>query len=82
MAEYSGVPAAASRLTFKIVMGIAVGAVVLIIVAVCLGVANIAAIDTFEECAQKYPVMESYPEQCRTPDGRIFTAPMRQGWAG
>jgi len=27
----------------------------------------------FDECAaQGYPVMESYPRQCRTPDGRIF----------
>lgn len=30
------------------------------------------AIKTFEECAKLYPVMESYPEQCRTPDGRTF----------
>lgn len=28
---------------------------------------------SFEECAaQGNPVMESYPRQCRTPDGRIF----------
>ena len=31
-------------------------------------------IDSFEECAKAgYPVMESYPPQCKTPDGRIFT---------
>lgn len=31
-------------------------------------------IASFEECAAAgYPVMESYPEQCRTPDGRTFT---------
>ncbi|MBI5155952.1 PQQ-dependent sugar dehydrogenase [Candidatus Peregrinibacteria bacterium] len=31
------------------------------------------AIHSFEECAAAgYPVMESYPEQCRTPDGRNF----------
>jgi hypothetical protein len=30
------------------------------------------AIDSFEKCAAKYPVMESYPEQCNTPDGRHF----------
>lgn len=30
-------------------------------------------IDTFEKCAERYGVMESYPEQCRTPDGRVFT---------
>ena len=29
-------------------------------------------ITTFEECAAKYPVMESYPEQCNTPDGKNF----------
>ncbi len=30
------------------------------------------SITTFEQCAQLYPVMESYPEQCATPDGRSF----------
>ena len=31
------------------------------------------SITTFEECAAAgYPIMESYPEQCRTPDGRTF----------
>ncbi len=30
-------------------------------------------ITTFEECAAKYPVMESYPEQCVTPGGAHFT---------
>lgn len=30
-------------------------------------------IRTFEQCAAAgYPVAESYPEQCRTPDGRLF----------
>lgn len=30
-------------------------------------------INSFEECAaQGYPVMESYPRQCRTPGGKIF----------
>lgn len=33
-----------------------------------------AQINSFEECAAAgYPIMESYPEQCRTPDGRTFT---------
>ncbi|MFA6094411.1 MAG: Gmad2 immunoglobulin-like domain-containing protein [Candidatus Paceibacterota bacterium] len=27
---------------------------------------------SFEDCARAYPVMESYPRQCRTPDGRLF----------
>ncbi len=31
------------------------------------------SISNFEECAAAgYPIMESYPEQCRTPDGRTF----------
>ena len=27
-------------------------------------------INSFEDCAKHYPVMESYPEQCNTPDGK------------
>lgn len=31
-------------------------------------------ITTFQECADAgYPVMESFPEQCKTPDGKTFT---------
>ncbi len=31
-------------------------------------------ISSFEECARAgYPVLESYPEQCRTPNGESFT---------
>lgn len=34
---------------------------------------KILSIGSFEECALAgYPIMESYPEQCRTPDGRTF----------
>lgn len=34
---------------------------------------RILSINSFEECkAAGYPIMESYPEQCRTPDGRLF----------
>lgn len=30
-------------------------------------------ISSFEDCAKAgYPVMESYPRQCQTPDGRNF----------
>lgn len=29
-------------------------------------------INSFEECAKYYPVMESYPAKCNTPDGRHF----------
>ncbi len=34
---------------------------------------DLANIDTFEDCvAAGYPVMESYPRQCRTPNGRTY----------
>jgi len=45
--------------------------------------AKIQNISSFEECAAAgYPVMESYPEQCRTPDGRTFTRNVttQAGW--
>lgn len=32
-----------------------------------------APVENFEECAKLYPIMETYPEQCRTPDGKNFT---------
>lgn len=32
-----------------------------------------SSINSFEECAEHYPIMESYPEQCATPDGKHFT---------
>jgi hypothetical protein len=33
-----------------------------------------ASINSFEECAQSgNPIQESYPEVCRTPDGKSFT---------
>ena len=32
-----------------------------------------STVNSFEQCAEHgYPIMESYPEQCRTPDGRVF----------
>lgn len=31
------------------------------------------SIESFEECAERYPVMESYPPQCVTPEGKRFT---------
>ncbi len=34
-------------------------------------------VNSFEECAALYPVMESYPEQCNTPDGKHFTNPVQ-----
>lgn len=38
------------------------------------GKEKLQSIDSFEKCAAAgYPIMESYPEQCRTPDGRTYT---------
>jgi hypothetical protein len=35
---------------------------------------NIKQITSFDACvAAKYPVLDSYPPQCTTPDGRVFT---------
>ncbi len=34
---------------------------------------DFGGIRNFDQCAAAgYPVAESYPEQCRTPDGRLF----------
>jgi hypothetical protein len=36
-------------------------------------VTDLAAIRSFEDCAAAgYPVQESYPRQCRLPDGRVY----------
>lgn len=54
---------------------IAVLGVLLIILGIFFGYKYIEAksVSNFEECvARGYPVMESYPEQCKTPDGRLF----------
>ncbi|MBN2095528.1 MAG: hypothetical protein JW727_05750 [Candidatus Aenigmarchaeota archaeon] len=38
----------------------------------CVGLSS-PGISSFEECvAAGYPVLESYPRQCRTPDGQVF----------
>ncbi|HXV27118.1 MAG TPA: hypothetical protein VD862_03815 [Candidatus Paceibacterota bacterium] len=34
-------------------------------------------ISSFEDCAGRYPVGESYPRQCWTPDGRRFVEDIR-----
>lgn len=35
---------------------------------------HVSTINSFEDCADNgYPIMESYPRQCMTPDGRSFT---------
>jgi hypothetical protein len=34
---------------------------------------KVTSINSFEDCAKHYPVMESYPEQCQVPGGKHFT---------
>jgi len=35
---------------------------------------DIYFVDNFQECLEQgHPIMESYPRQCKTPDGRVFT---------
>jgi hypothetical protein len=59
---------------------IGIGIVMLLIAGLSLSLVNISqqqrmyAIATFEECKDAgYPIMESFPEQCTTSDGRSFT---------
>lgn len=78
MADYNRVGSSASRWAPKIILGTVIATILLVIGAVAYNIQQIAAIDTFEKCAAKYPVMTSYPEQCRTPDGRIFTGPIKR----
>ncbi len=65
-------------------IGIAV--VLTLIAGLLLSLSNIATqqkmygIATFEECKNAgYPIMESYPEQCATPDGRTFVNEVQAG---
>ncbi len=39
----------------------------------------VSTITSFEECKSAgYPIMESYPEQCRTPDGKLFVRDIKK----
>ncbi len=65
-------------------IGIAI--VLTLIAGLLLSLSNIAktqrmyAISTFEECKNEgYPIMESFPEQCATPDGRTFVNDAQSG---
>ena len=60
--------------------GKAVSIIVIVILAVgayslyAIKVEPIKYVKSFEECvAAGYPVMESFPRQCKTPDGRTYT---------
>src|SRR3989344_5333702 len=65
-----------------------IGIVVVLLVLASLGYAFsakkgggelIVESSSFEECAAAgYPVMESYPRQCRTPDGRVLVETLAQ----
>lgn len=61
--------------TQTILIGIALLALVAVIVFITQkpSPAVTAEPTNFEECAAKYPVMESYPRQCNTPSGLHFT---------
>lgn len=62
----------------QIVLSVAVALVALIGVVIWSNVfrqdeGSIAKVTSFEECVQAgHPVMESYPRQCKTPDGKTF----------
>jgi|GEM_PF-1441708 len=44
------------------------------------GNACVRMVNNFDDCVKAgYPVMESYPRQCKTPDGRIFTEEICNG---
>ena len=52
---------------------LAVIAVVLIFISSWGKSQRIAAIGNYDQCvAAGYPILESYPSQCKTPDGRTF----------
>lgn len=57
---------------------IVISAIIIFVVAFLVSIAVLkyqakSNVSNFEQCAaQGNPIMESYPEQCRTPDGRLF----------
>lgn len=58
----------------------------ILVYALMYGQSN-SKIDSFEDCeAAGYPILESYPRQCKTPDGKSFTedieVPVDEGNSG
>lgn len=54
--------------------------IAVIVLFIYLNISTISGVNSFEECvAAGYPVMETYPRQCRTPDGRIFVEKISSG---
>ena len=65
------------QMSIMMLLGLLV--VLTLVAGLLLSLSNIAkqqrmySIFTFQECKDAgYPIMESYPEQCSTPDGRTF----------
>ncbi len=58
----------------KEIIGYAAFCLLIIFIVFSSGCVSGPVVENFDECvAMGYPVMESYPRQCRTPDGRTFT---------
>jgi hypothetical protein len=61
---------------FKLLLVVLIGILTLVIALVLWAVFNKSTreINSFEDCAKAgYPVLQTYPAQCKTPDGRVFT---------
>jgi hypothetical protein len=57
-----------------IIIGLVLGAAVITGVHLTKDSSKTMTISTFEQCAAAgYPVQESFPERCTTPDGQSFT---------
>lgn len=77
--QYIRMESEAVRKQTRTVTLIGIVVVLALIVGLLLALSNIAKtqrmylIANFQECKDAgYPIMESYPEQCATPDGRTF----------
>lgn len=56
----------------KIIIGIVL--LILIVATILMAVTKKEKITSFEECVNAgYPILESYPEQCKVPGGQTFT---------
>lgn len=67
---------------FYIIIGVIGTALALVLIFLPKGTNDYKyrAINNFEECARAgYPVMESYPRQCRIPEGEIFVEELTEG---
>lgn len=67
-------------MTKNLILIIISGAIVVLLVAgYFFQQYKISQINSFDECAKAgYPIMESYPARCATPDGRTFTQEINQ----